>query len=155
MPALAAAASLCLALPGVALALTGPYKGKSPQGNRCGKNFKSPCTIELKVVSASIKEPPSHIRWHASCRTKNSLTGDTGIHGPLRNGKFHAHGTYRASGLGTMNGKPVSARETVTISITVGTRKATGSLSATAVVFAGTQRIDHCSSGKINFTARR
>lgn len=93
--------------------------------------------------------------WHARCRTGKSLTGDTGMHGPLKNGKFHAHATVRATGLGTIGGAPVTAHETLTIKFTVRGRKAAGSLTANAIVFAGTKRIDHCASGQIHFVAKR
>lgn len=93
--------------------------------------------------------------WHARCRTGKSLSGDPGLHGPLKNGKFHAHGTLRATGLGTINGAPVTARETLTITFTVRGRKATGSLTVNAIVFAGKKKIDTCATGQIHFVAKR
>jgi hypothetical protein len=139
----------------VALALTGTYTGKA-QDDTCGRHFISPCTIHIRVVHNFVKPHASYILWHARCRSGGVLSGDTGIHGKLTRGRFHAHGTYIQNGYGrTPSGAPISARETVTVAFLTHRHKAVGSLIATATVFSGSTVLDHCATGVIRFVAHR
>jgi len=142
-------------LPAVALAATQTFNGTTPQGSKCGRLFNSRCVILIHVSGGKVK-PPSHVQWIAKCPTGKVLTGDTSMHGAIKQNKFHAQGTYTAKGLGTTpSGAPVSARETVTISFAIKGRKATGSLSAKSTVLAGSTVIDHCKTGKLYLSAKR
>jgi hypothetical protein len=148
-------ACVCLAVPGVALALTGTYSGKA-QGNTCGRHFVSPCTIHLRIVRNFVQRRGSYMLWHARCQHGGALTGDSILHGRLTRGRFHAHGSYIQRGYGrTSSGAPISARETVNVSFLAHRRKITGLLTATATVFSGSRVLDRCGTGLIHFAARR
>lgn len=149
------AACACLVLPGVALAVTGTYNGKTAQGKVCGRHFHSACVVHIRIEQNAIKSPPSHIEWRARCQHGSGLTGDTSLFGHLKKGKFRGSGTYTATGLGKSSKGPVTARETVTVTFVLQGGKALGSLNAQATVFGGSTVIDHCVAGRVHFTAHR
>jgi hypothetical protein len=131
----------------VALAVSGTYTGKTSQGKKCGgKN----CTIALKVVK-NVVQQGSGIVWRAQCSGKSTLTASTGVSGKLKNGKFHAHGSYRSA-----LGQGVYSINTVTISFKVGAHKAPGTFTASAVVHQPSGAVvAHCHTGKVTFTAHK
>ncbi len=151
----ATAACACLALPGLAIAAAENFKGMTPQGSRCGRSLLSQCAVLIRIASGAVR-PASNIKWIARCKSGNALTGDTTIHGPVKRRRFHGHGTYIATGLGTASsGARITARETVTIALTISSRHVRGSITARSTVLAGATVIDHCVTGKIHFDTQR
>lgn len=154
-----AAVGFALLVPAAALAaVNGTFSGTTAQGKVCGSNGTSRCAIRVQVTNNHVGKKgtgEAHVLWRASCKSKGYLTGNTEFYGPLdANHNLHVHGSYIESGLGSQHGKPVTARDTVTVDVHVA-GKLTGTVTDSSNVFAGSQKIDHCSTGTINFTAQK
>jgi hypothetical protein len=143
----------------VALAASGTFTGTTAQGKTCGSHFRSKCAVRVTVANGYVgkaKTGQSHVFWRASCKSGKFLTGETAFWGKLNSHhSLTIHGKpYTESGLGNSPRGPVTAKDTVNITVHV-TRKVTGTVNDTSVVYDGSHVVDHCHTGTVHFTARR
>lgn len=155
---MAALAAALLVPAAVALAASGTFTGTTSQGKTCGAKFRSKCAVRVTVAKRYVGKAntgQSHVYWRAACKHGKYLTGETGFWGKLNShNNLTIHGKpYTETGLGHSPKGPVTAKDTVNISLHVA-KKVTGTVTDTSVVYEGSHVVNHCHTGTVHFTAR-
>jgi hypothetical protein len=141
----------CLLLSaGVAVALTGTFKGRTSQH----------LGVSIDVVGNRVIQKTSLIGWKERCYAPRGhhyyglFYGSSDFGGRLRHSRLRLHGSYRS-----YPGGPSYAQNVGTLQLRIRGRTARGTFTITSRVYAtvtGKPRLsERCRSGRIKFSARR
>lgn len=156
----AIAAGLILLVPAaVALAAGSTFTGTTSQGKSCAPHFDSACKVHLVVAKGSVRKQDtshSHIYWAATCTAgKNEvLANETSFWGKLHHGHLRLKNERYTQKKIPGKGGPYTARNTVNLNLHI-SHQATGTFSASSVVYKGSKVVNHCHTGTVHFTASR